>query len=136
MKLEFELYHEVNGVATDLGDFPYSTGIKQRIAKEVHFDSVAIEQSIDEENQDGKSYIVNVDEKKATYVVFIIQATEIEFWQSAKYHSHVYITDENGKRYRLYNSNTEISQVDNGLYSCLFQITTDDDYAFIKGDVL
>ena len=136
MTVEFEVYHEVNGVATDLDGFPYSQGIKQRIAKEVRFDNTVIEQSIDEENQDGKSYIVNVDEKKTTFVAFVIQETEIEFWQSLKYHSHVYFTDENGKQYRLFNSNAETTQVDNGMYSCVVQITTEDDYRFIKGDAL
>ncbi|NIP61654.1 MAG: hypothetical protein GWN01_08605, partial [Nitrosopumilaceae archaeon] len=92
MKFTLEAYHEVNGSRADLGGFPYSAGIIQRVIKDFEYNGLDKNQSIEEENQDGESYITYAYDENAHSFMFQAQVTELDFFLNLKYHSHVYIS--------------------------------------------
>lgn len=136
MQLQIEAYHEINGERTDLGGFPYSAGITQRVVKDFEYSGIEKEQDIDEENQSGESYITYAYDSNAHLFQFEAQVTEIDFLQQLKYHSHVHLTIEGDKRRLLRKKDVTIEQVTNVVYIATLYAVDSESITILKGDEL
>lgn len=136
-ELMIEAHHEVNGTRTDLGKFFYSIVGNQRAIVNYKYDSINTESETEQNDQNLIPYVYSAIDRRIVRIVFIIQETQKDFFESLIYHSHVYITDENGYKVRVYNVACEIEEsAAFGKYLCFMPVTTSEDIIHLTGDEL
>lgn len=133
----FKINHSIDGVASDLGGFPYSQGGNQNVIKKYVIHDNVNESDIDEENQGGKPYVSYVSDVNVTRIAFMIQESERSLFTSLKYHNSVIFVDDNLTEHELINVNVEVSDSGSyGKYLCIVDIKSSDSYIKITGNEL